>query len=462
MLDLRLQLTRMRGEYLNQMNTQSTLLAGCAVAMLNSGELRSLDDGDDVLLLSVSWWWLKICNYAYTTSTVVCLAASLWTIYTAMNLITLSIHSTLNGESAAAITEADQLIESRMAEVRLVFVTALVALACGAISMIAAIADTVILLLCLLIFLFAFWHAFKSDDGTVRLYERFTGLSVEDRWRGASAGGYTQLRELLIPFGMVESTGRERLHDQAQPVVEVLLSAVTGARGRGAGVPSGGGAAAAQDGAFPATRHPREPAEVDPAAVIQRFWRRHRARRTRVRSGWLLKTASGAGPLERLRHREIAPRDTPPARGAPPPKLASVPTGPPPRFTRWFVLDEAAHTLAIYSSPDDHAGGREAKGGVHDLRTYALLKVLGEDGAVSLALLPRDPLKALAKPAPAVATSPGTASAAATPSDESKSWYLRGKDDRSTHEWSQWLRRAGAARNIPSGQSTWLPSFLAA
>ena len=38
-----------------------------------------------------------------------------------MNLINLSIHSTLYGESMRALTEADNLIETRMTEVRLVF-----------------------------------------------------------------------------------------------------------------------------------------------------------------------------------------------------------------------------------------------------------------------------------------------------------------------------------------------------
>jgi ABC-type amino acid transport substrate-binding protein len=129
MLDLRLQISRLRIEYLNQMNTQSTLLAGCGVAMLNSGELTNLDDKaewDDYSILSYAW--IKFFNYLYSASAAVCLAASCWTIYTAMNLITLSIHSTLNGDSVVAITEADQLIETRMAEVRLVFVIALVSL----------------------------------------------------------------------------------------------------------------------------------------------------------------------------------------------------------------------------------------------------------------------------------------------------------------------------------------------
>lgn len=180
MLDLRLQLTRMRGEYLNQMNTQSTLLASCAVAMLNSGELVRLDGEDAEMFTSLTWWWLKLCNYVYTISSVLCLAASLWTIYTAMNLITLGLHSTLNGETAAALVEADQLIESRMAEVRLIFVTALVALAVGCSAMVSAVCDTAVALTCLAIFFFACWHASKSDEGTVRLYERYTGLAVED------------------------------------------------------------------------------------------------------------------------------------------------------------------------------------------------------------------------------------------------------------------------------------------
>ena len=104
MLDLRLQISRLRIEYLNHMNTQSTLLAGCGVAMLNSGELTNLDDKaewDDYSILSYAW--IKFFNYLYSASAAVCLAASCWTIYTAMNLITLSIHSTPPCSSASAL-----------------------------------------------------------------------------------------------------------------------------------------------------------------------------------------------------------------------------------------------------------------------------------------------------------------------------------------------------------------------
>ena len=42
MLVLRLQLIKMRTDYLNQLNTQATLLASCAVTMLGSGNINLL------------------------------------------------------------------------------------------------------------------------------------------------------------------------------------------------------------------------------------------------------------------------------------------------------------------------------------------------------------------------------------------------------------------------------------
>ena len=88
-----------------------------ATAMLGSSELQTLDNERGLF----PWW----CNLVYVCSTTLCLAFSLWVIYTAMNLINLSIHSTLYGKDMVALTEADNLIEARMVEVRLVFVTSL-------------------------------------------------------------------------------------------------------------------------------------------------------------------------------------------------------------------------------------------------------------------------------------------------------------------------------------------------
>ena len=446
MLDLRLQISRLRIEYLNQMNTQSTLLAGCGVAMLNSGELTNLDDKaewDDYSILSYAW--IKFFNYLYSASAAVCLAASCWTIYTAMNLITLSIHSTLNGDSVVAITEADQLIETRMAEVRLVFVIALVSLLTATLLIVGALADTAILLICAVIFGFTCWHAVKSDSGTVRVYERYTGLTIQDRWLGASSGGIEQLKELLIPYGMDDArTGRERLHDRADPVIERLMKKMLvgdimegifkkAARGRDLGKAS-------------------KLSDEECAIALQRFWRRKSAILNQqrgkhvVRTGWLLKTPSGAGPLERLKAMCVEAADgskrgaTRTKPGGNPLKLVDVPTGPAPKFARWFVLDATAHTLAIYTGPEDPRAHREPKGRIDDLRTYALAKVVGEDGIISLALLPRTLQGA--------GDSPSFAPAAA----KAKSWYVRGPSESITRDWAHWIRKAGAARVIDTEQ----------
>ena len=69
MLDLRLQLIKMRTDYLNQINTQSTLLASCAATMLGSSELMALDDNDDM-----ERYIAEGLNASYVVSAAFCLA----------------------------------------------------------------------------------------------------------------------------------------------------------------------------------------------------------------------------------------------------------------------------------------------------------------------------------------------------------------------------------------------------
>ena len=137
------------------------------------------------------------CSALYVFSTTMCRAPLV--IYTAMNLINLSIHSTLYCETMREIAEADQLIEMRMKELRLVFVTSLVALVLAGLSMITCEAEWPFAVTACFVFVFAGWHAAKSDEGTVILYQRYTGLEVKDRWHGER--WREQIRDLLLPFG---------------------------------------------------------------------------------------------------------------------------------------------------------------------------------------------------------------------------------------------------------------------
>ena len=71
--------------------------------------------------------------------------------------------------------EADNIIEARMGEVRLVFVMALIALATGALAMLTGLADTVLIIIAFSIFGLVGWHATKSDAGA---QTRASGLEL--------------------------------------------------------------------------------------------------------------------------------------------------------------------------------------------------------------------------------------------------------------------------------------------
>ena len=73
--------------------------------------------------------------------------------------------------------------------------------------MVMGLADTLLLVLGLIIFGCMGWHATTSDTGTVRLYQKYTGLSVADRWVGGETG-LQLVKNLVRPFGTVE--GKEK------------------------------------------------------------------------------------------------------------------------------------------------------------------------------------------------------------------------------------------------------------
>ena len=438
MLDLRLQLIRIRSDYLNQINTQSTLLAGCAVGMLASGELQAMEATEGFDSQHWQWWTKKVCDFFYTFGSTACLAMSLWVIYTSMNLITLSMHSTLYGESMKAIVEADMIIESRMSEVRLVFVFSLTSLCLAVLAILAALADPQWVIMTFSIFAATGWHATASDDGTIRLYERYTGLDVKDRWRAGER--VSRLRDLLTPYGYADAkTKVEKLHEVADPVMAAMLHEI-GKKKKGVDELS------AQSQAWIRMRNMGEPKDDDDepkgswvsslqgsvqssASFLQAQWRRRRKRSTDPTAGWLLKTASGEGPLEKVRemlavgiHGDSI-------------NVAGWTVAATPRFSRWFVVRIKAGQLSIFTREEDAASGSSPKGHINDLHRYAVLRLAGADGMSTLGLLPRTSLQ------PSLPESPPGKDA---PS-EGKSWYLRGIDEQDTLFWCRVLRRAGAA-----------------
>ena len=516
--------------YLNQINTQSTLLASCATAMLSAGELDAMDNEPDGIIHFM-------LNAIYVAATTMCLACSLWVIYTAMNLINLSIHSTLYGETMREIAEADQLIELRMKELRLVFVTSLLALVTAVMSMVATEADWPYSVLAFTVFVFTGWHATMSDKGTIILYERYTGLEVKDRWHGEK--WREQIRDLLLPFGIGNHSSALRykeLRDKAESGISAFLSAgkdhkrmagrssddseendssfdrygapalrdalknihikrarlatrtrqretiadrsvkkdgilsLRGARGGTAATRGGTAATPSGDAQSGGEGFPFSGPQLMAisAELIQSVWRAGKVSVTREdwHGGWIWKTASGSGPVEKLRE-AWATLD---ANGTTAIPSVSELTPNMPRYKRWFVLNPQKGTLGIYTNDDDHRTGQPTKGEVKSISAYAAMRLASPvDGRLLLALLPRATIESRVAPAPSPAK--GSFNGATEPSTttpaEGKSWYLRAEDDAKTTKWFQMMEKAGAhvtdtvhSARLPPASAPTLASML--
>lgn len=469
--------------------------------MLSAGELDAMDnEPPGVIHFSL--------NAVYVFATTLCLACSLWVIYTAMNLINLSIHSTLYGETMREIAEADQLIELRMKELRLVFVTSLIALVTAAMSMIATEADWVYSVGAATVFGFCGWHAAKSDEGTVILYQRYTGLEVKDRWHGEK--WREQIRDLLLPFGIGNHSSALRykeLRDKAESGISAFLSAgrdhkkmagrlagdgseledgffdrygaialrdalkkvhikrarlVSSRREESiadrsakkeSGIRSMRGGISASSGTAQASSEPGFPFSGKEfmalsAELIQSVWRAGKVSESREEwhGGWVWKTASGTGPVEKLRE-AWASVD---ANGsATIPKVSELAPNAP-RYRRWFVINVRKGMLSIYTNDDDHRTGQPSKGEVKQLSAYAVMRLASRtDGRIVLALLPRAAVDSKVAPSPSpvknafMSGRAAPAASSATSLTEGKSWYLRAEDDAQTSLLFHTLEHAG-------------------
>ena len=316
------------------------------------------------------------------------------------------------------------------------------------------------------------WHASASDAGTVRIYERsirrspsstshalltalgatwhalltllplvprgrYTGLTVTDRFTG-----WNSLVELITPFGWAGHAGSRKytlLREQAESGVAALAAGMVKSKKR---------RLSAESGAAYAT-------------IMQQGFRRYRARKLTDSGyaclGWLLKTGSGSGPLDKLREALVlSAADGGLATSAATAVHELVPAQP--RFVKFFVLNERRRTLQIYAHEGDFYEGQPARYTLANVRACAVLRLEGSDGRATLALLPsaiiKEPglLLATSSPArPPVAAGAGgggeeSEQAAQYDAGISKGWYLRAADDAQTQMWLGRLCASGARK----------------
>lgn len=197
MLELRLRVLSFITDYLNQVNTQAMLVAGCAMSLLISSELTEVaanERGGSYNLLF---------DYMYVTFSCSCLASSLWVIYTSMNLVNLSTAALLQSTRESGIVECETLLLRRMGDVRLIFMVSLVCLVLAALVVIFEQLGPWFCAFCASLFSAVAWHAVQSDFGVVRqLQQRQPNIKIVDRWQASSLREvFERLQRVCIPYG---------------------------------------------------------------------------------------------------------------------------------------------------------------------------------------------------------------------------------------------------------------------
>jgi hypothetical protein len=133
-LELRHKEILARIDILNQLNTQSMLIAGCAVQALGGESLQVVE----VEATDTPWESALggILATLFVGSTAVTLTTSLWVIFTSTHLIELSQHTALHGTRAQDVTEANYILEDRMRDVRMFYIVALASLLLSSLLMV--------------------------------------------------------------------------------------------------------------------------------------------------------------------------------------------------------------------------------------------------------------------------------------------------------------------------------------
>jgi hypothetical protein len=135
-LDVQRSVIQFRVDYLAQLNTQTTLLAGAAIGMFSSLELEAMTtQHESVMEFSNTRWSDTFFCIIYICCSSISLGSSLWVLYTSNNLINLATSASLYARDLKDLQEADAVIGMRMTEVRQKYFHSLLSLIPAVLSM---------------------------------------------------------------------------------------------------------------------------------------------------------------------------------------------------------------------------------------------------------------------------------------------------------------------------------------
>jgi len=413
-LELRHKEILARIDILNQLNTQSMLVAGCAVASLGGESLQVVDDETENVLGAV-------VGALFAGTTAITLTSSLWVIFISTHLIELSQQSALHGKLAQDITEADHILEERMRDVRMFYIVALASLLASSLFMVwinMSLANSAAVTA---VFVLGVMHAGRTRAETRAAFMERTSLDCD---LGRSFGdlfGHFVFHTCLMGLPLFGRGAKRGDDASGTRGYEGLVDDGDGDGGdpRAGAAPAGGGDEAMPCGSdggstrsVRATRRLSASSVAGPPAPPQYYLK-----------GWLAKVASGSGPLRHVPHDQLG-------------SLASV-RAPDCKDRRYVVL--SGGQLSWWKHEEEHTLMLEPQTTLA-VAEYVAIEAPGQRDAPAIALVPRAVALALQQTPPPIRIE--------LPSGTPKSWYFQASTPAETKLWIEAI--TGAAEESRS------------
>mmetsp|Transcript_35526 Transcript_35526/g.113097 ORF Transcript_35526/g.113097 Transcript_35526/m.113097 type:complete len:290 (-) Transcript_35526:104-973(-) len=163
------QVMQFRVDYLSDLNTQSTLLAGVAAGMLGSLELEAMQPEEEELqtfgrMLLVTGYVLAACTS---------LGASVWVLYTSNNLVNSALVAQLYGSTLEDMQNAESVLALRMLDVRKMYILALLTMLPAQLIMVGTLINYTIAIPASFVVAWFLAHAIHADFATAWHLEHY-------------------------------------------------------------------------------------------------------------------------------------------------------------------------------------------------------------------------------------------------------------------------------------------------
>jgi len=362
-LDVQRSVIQFRVDYLAQLNTQTTLLAGAAIGMFSSLELEAMTtQHESVMEFSNTRWSDTFFCIVYVCCSSISLGSSLWVLYTSNNLINLATSASLYARDLKDLQEADAVIGMRMTEVRQKYFHSLLSLIPAVLSMTMRLLP---------------WFAWISASLVIATYlvNAIHEDYVSEHHLMETAFSHLPINTLRPEWALERvAQSISRFVHRVAPWMDryPILAWIFGATLGEGSLPRGKRRMSAE-----------HTEETEPTAAAPAPSRSSSSKHT---AGWMFKTASNKGPSALVSGLKLTLPDGEPDTGAILKAILATPATTP-LHRRWWTLE--GKVLTCFASPEEASENSNVNERlVIDLSHYVVGRTVDAAGHFAIALIP--------------------------------------------------------------------------